>query len=800
MQTWFIVPLLYAWDCVSGQIRYSIPEELKKGAIVGNIAEDVGLDIRELSRRRFRIMSAAKKRYFEVNADDGVLLLTDKIDREVLCSQSVACLQNLEIVLENPLKLYRAEVEIQDINDNSPFFSQSELRLDIVESTPPGIRLPLQSAQDLDIGTNSVQAYMLSPNDHFKLDVQSISDGTKTVSLVLDNYLDRETQGTHNLLITAVDGGIPQRSASAQIIVTVLDVNDNVPVFDQSFYRVKVMENAKINTLVIRLNATDLDEGTNADIIYSFSSYTPQRIIDIFSVGPHTGEVRVKGLLDYEETSVYEVNIEARNKGPTFVPVYCKVIVEIVDVNDIRPEITLMSFSHALPENATTGTMILLFNVIDPESGANGNTGCLISKQLPFELKSAFKNTYMLVTAGLLDREKVSQYKINVTCSDAGSPRFFVNKVIVVEISDINDNPPRFRTSSYTAYITENNAPGASICSVVAFDLDKGHNSAISYSIMESQTQGLPATSFVSISSENGEIFSRRSFDYEQFKSFQIYVQARDAGLPSLSSSVVVNVVILDQNDNAPIIVSALKENKTRLTVPRSAYPGYLMTKLIATDADSGKNARLTYQLMHPTDMSLFTVDPTSGEIKTKRLFETNDFISQVLVILVKDNGHPSLSSTVTATVLLVDGIDEISSNFHNLPPKYDHSSNLALYIIIALGSISFILLLIIIFLVTTICLSDNDNHHEPSFRRAIINHASNQLDTDVQLIPFPNVMEVSGNGSLSETRCYKVRPATNQESNVCIFPSPSRSIACRSPSNLRRKENSRTPKEVSSR
>uniref|UniRef100_UPI00398F5DC3 protocadherin alpha-C2-like isoform X4 n=1 Tax=Pristiophorus japonicus TaxID=55135 RepID=UPI00398F5DC3 len=764
------------------QIRYSIPEEQENGAFVGNIARDVGLGVRELSRRRFRIMSAAKKRYFEVNLEDGVLLVNDKIDREKLCAQSLTCLQNLEIVVENPLKLYRAEVEIQDINDNSPSFSQDELRLKILESTPPGTRFPLQSAHDPDVGTNSVYTYILSRNDHFTLDVQNSSEGTKSVYLLLEKYLDRETHAAHNLLLTAIDGAIPERSGSAQIIITVLDVNDNVPVFDQSVYWVKVVENVADNALVINLNATDLDEGTNADIIYSFSSYTPDRIRELFSVQQYTGEIRVKGVLDYEEANVYEINIEARDRGPTSVPVYCKVVVKIVDMNDVEPELTLMSLSSPVTENATSGTMVALISVTDPESGVNGKTSCNIPNNLPFQLKSSFKNSYMLVSNGLLDRETLSQYTVNVTCSDAGSPRLFANKVILVEISDINDNAPRFTKSSYTAYVMENNTPGASICSVTAFDSDLGQNSHISYSISESQIQGMPAMSFVSINSYNGKIFSQRSFDYEHSKNIQIHVQARDAGIPSLSSNVVVNVVILDQNDNSPVILSALTNNQSQVMVPRSAHPSYLVTKMTAVDADSGQNSRLFYELIQATDRSLFTVTHNSGEVRTMRLFEDRDSIIQVLVILVKDNGHPSLSTTVTVTFSLMDGAAETISDFSNLPQNIEHSSNVAMYIIIALASISFILLLIIIVLVTSICHNSKDNGHDRSLitcciRRDIKNNVLKQSNANLRIPAnsqlVANFLEVRGTGSLSETYCYQVRPASELQNRdrVCLTP-----------------------------
>ncbi|GCC29842.1 hypothetical protein chiPu_0008284 [Chiloscyllium punctatum] len=789
MQTSFSIILLYVWDFVSAQIHYSIPEELEDGAFVGNIANDIGLNARELSIRRFRIMSAAKKRYFEVNLKNGILFVNDKIDREQLCGQTLTCLQNIEIVTETPLRLYRAEVEIQDINDNSPSFPQDALRLEILESTPPGTRFPLQSAHDPDIGTNSVHTYNLSPNDHFTLNVQNSSDGTKSVFLVLDKFLDREKQAVHTLLLSALDGGIPTRSGNAQIIIAVLDANDNVPVFDQSVYWVKVIENVIANTLVINLNATDLDEGTNAEIIYSFSSYTPDRLHELFSIEPHTGKITVNGVLDYEEANVYEINVQARDQGPNSVPAYCKVVVEIVDMNDVIPEMTLMSLSSSITENATIGTMIALISVADPESGENGKISCYVPNNLPFRLKPSFKNSYMLVIRTLLDRETVPQYTINVTCSDAGSPRLFTNKIIVLAISDINDNAPHFTKSTYTAYILENNTPGAIICSVTAFDSDLGQNSDISYSIMASQIQGMPIESFVSINSENGEIFSQRSFDYEQFKNFQVHVQARDAGTPSLSSNVIVNVVILDQNDNSPVVVSSLSKNGTYVMMPRSANPGYLVTKVTAVDADSGQNARLIYQLIQSTDRTLFTVAHNSGEIRTMRLFEDRDSTTQVLIILVKDNGHPSLSTTVTATLSLMDKTAAIMSDVSNQPQDIEQSTDFAIYIIISLGTVSFILFLIIIALVTTMCHNSNDHSDDCSlmhccFGREIRKNTSKQSHADPRIAPnvqpTTNVMEVRGTGSLSETYCL-IRPTTERENGNCILLTPFGSATRRS-------------------
>uniref|UniRef100_A0A667WWB3 Si:ch73-233f7.1 n=1 Tax=Myripristis murdjan TaxID=586833 RepID=A0A667WWB3_9TELE len=511
----------FPWlDLVLAQIRYSIPEELEHGAFVGNIAEDLGLDVAKLSARRFRIVSGAKKQYLEVNLENGILFVNEKIDREELCERSPSCFLHLQVVIENPLELYRVEVEILDVNDNSPSFPWSEFNLDITESAAPGSRFPLESAQDQDVGTNSLRSYQLSANQHFVLNIQTRNDGSKFAELVLDTPLDREQQKKHEMVLTAYDGGSPERSGTALITITVLDANDNVPVFDRSVYRASLVENAPRGTLVLKLNATDLDEGSNGEVTYAFSGHAPLKVRELFSVDPYTGEIRVKGVVDYEKASVYELYVQAKDRGPSAVAVHSKVLVDILDVNDNAPEVILTSVSTPVQEDAPPGTVIAVISVMDRDSGENGNVDCQIPSNVPFQLHSSFKNYYTLVTSEFLDREAVSEYNITLTARDLGSPSLSTKKTILVQ----------------------NNAPGASICSVTAFDPDSNQNAYLSYSILEGQIQGMPVSTYVSINSDNGNIYALRSFDYEQLRNFQIQVQAQDAGFPPLSSNVTVNV------------------------------------------------------------------------------------------------------------------------------------------------------------------------------------------------------------------------------------------------------------------
>ncbi|XP_058852769.1 protocadherin-10-like isoform X1 [Acipenser ruthenus] len=765
-----LVLLTCVLGLVSGQIRYSIPEELEHGAFVGNIAEDLGLDVAKLSARRFRIVSGARKQYLEVNLENGILFVNEKIDREELCELSPTCFLHLQVVIENPLELFRVEVEILDVNDNAPSFPWNEFVLEITESAAPGSRFPLESAQDPDVGTNSLRTYLLSSNEHFSLDIQTRSDGSKFAELVLETPLDREQQKTHQVVLTAVDGGMPERSGTAQITISVLDANDNVPVFDQSSYRVSLVENAPRGTLVIKLNASDVDEGTNAETYFSFSGHVPLKVRELFSVDSHTGEIRVKGIVDFEKSSIYEMYVQAKDKGPSAVAVHCKILVDILDINDNAPEVILTSVSTPVQEDSPPGTVIAVISVMDRDSGNNGNVDCAIPNNVPFQLHSSFKNYYTLVTSAFLDRETVSEYNITVTARDLGSPPLSTKKTILVQVSDINDNAPRFVQPSYTVYVTENNAPGASICSVTAFDPDSNQNAYLSYSILGGQIQGMPVSTYVSINSDNGNIYALRSFDYEQLRNFQIRVQAQDAGFPPLNSNVTINVFVLDQNDNAPVIVSPLPKNGTVSTemVPRSVDAGYLVAKITALDADAGQNSRLSYQVLQSTDPGLFSVALYTGEIRTIRRFMDKDATRQRLVILVKDNGQPPLSATVSIILSVVDSVPETLSDFSDPALSQDSPSNIPLYLIISLSSISFIFLVAIIVLAAIKCYKDRHSTRGYrlsstccGFRSEASTEVFQKSNINLQISSGSKVptscVEVNGNGPLSQAYCYKV-------------------------------------------
>ncbi|KAF1384696.1 hypothetical protein PFLUV_G00122860 [Perca fluviatilis] len=690
----FIVTL----HLVHGDLSYSIPEEMKRDSVIGNLAKDLGFDLRTLSSRNARVdFEGTRKRYCDINLSTGELVTSERMDRESLCGKKPSCVVKVDLVLENPLELHRLSLHVQDVNDNSPKFRENLIEMEISESADKGNRFSIEEAHDADIGQNAVQRYSLQKNDNFILAVDS-----NKVELVLENTLDRERQNEIKLLLTALDGGSPQRSGTVVIHVTVLDANDNAPVFSQAVYKASLPENSPPDTIVINVSATDADEGVNGDVTYQFG-HVADDDGNVFSIDPKTGEIRVTGVIDFEERSSFEMRVQAKDGlGLTS---YAKVIIDVTDMNDNAPVIYLKSLTNPIPENVSPGTEVGIINVQDRDSENNRQVRCSIQQGVPFKLVPSIKNYYSLVTTGQLDRELVSDYNITITATDEGSPPLSSSKTVQLSVADINDNPPVFEEQSYSAYVTENNKPGSTLCSVTARDPDWRQNGTVIYSLLPGEVNGAPVSSYLSVNGDTGAIHAVRSFDYEQFRSFKFHVMARDNGSPPLSSNVTVSVFISDVNDNSPQILYPAPEGNSFMTelVPKAAHGGSLVSKVIAVDADSGQNAWLSYHIVKSTDPGLFTIGLHSGEIRTQRDISESDSMKQNLIVAVKDNGQPSLSATCSMYLLISDNLAEVPE-LKDI--SYDEkNSKLTSYLIIALVSVStFFLTFIIIILGVRFC------------------------------------------------------------------------------------------------
>ncbi|XP_075338199.1 protocadherin gamma-A12-like [Odontesthes bonariensis] len=739
---------------VCGDLSYSLLEEIKVDSVIGNIAKDLDVDLRTLSSRQARVdVQGTRKRYCNIKLNTGDLITSERIDRESLCGKKPSCVLKVDLVLENPLELHRVSLHIQDVNDNSPQFNDNFIRMEISESAERGNRFSIDEAHDADIGQNTVQRYILQKNDNFIL----VAENNK-VELVLENKLDREKQKEMDLLLTALDGGSPQRSGTVVIHVTVLDANDNAPVFSQDVYKASLPENSPPDTIVIKVSATDADEGVNGDVTYQFGHVSDDDVNN-FAIDSKSGDVKVTGVIDYEEINSFEMRVKAKDGlGLTS---YTKVLIDIIDMNDNAPVIYLKSLSNPIPENASPGTEVGIINVQDRDSDRNGQVRCSIQQNVPFKLVISIKNYYSLVTTGQLDRELVYDYNITITATDEGSPPLSSSKTVQLSVADINDNPPVFEEQSYSAYVSENNKPGSTLCSVTARDPDWRQNGTVIYSLLPGEVNGAPVSSYLSVNGDTGVIHAVRSFDYEQFRSFKVHVMARDNGSPPLSSNVSVSVFISDVNDNSPQILYPAPEGSSFMTelVPKAAHGGSLVSKVIAVDADSGQNAWLSYHIVKSTDPGLFSIGLHSGEIRTQRDISESDSMKQNLIVAVKDNGQPSLSATCAMYLLISDNLAEVPE-LKDI--SYDEkNSKLTSYLIIALVSVStFFLTFIIIIVGVRFC-----RRRKP---RLLFDGA---VAIPSAYLP-PNYADVDGTGTLRSTYNYDAYLTTGSRTSDFKFVS----------------------------
>ncbi|XP_029969078.1 protocadherin gamma-A2-like [Salarias fasciatus] len=748
---------LLSFNAVIAQVSYSIPEEMSKGSLVGNIAQDLGLEIKRLVSGKAKIFTRNSDEYIELNRERGVLLVKKRIDREALCTETALCALHFQIILENPMEFYTVTLQITDVNDNAPTFEKGEMKFKISEAAAIGAKFVLERAVDLDVGLNGVQKYELKPTDNFDLQMHNNADGNKNVEMVLKKPLDREKQEQISLVLTAVDGGEPQMSGTMLIVITVLDANDNAPVFTQQTYKATVIENSPKGTVVATVTASDADQGFNSELTFSITN-TLENVRKIFDINTDSGEVFVIGNIDFEKSKLFQINVVASDNGG-FTDT-CKVIIDVQDVNDNTPEINIMSKSNVISENAPVSTVVTMINIVDLDSGENGIVKCFINENIPFILKSSTDSFCSLVTDSELDRERASEYNITVTCSDEGVPSLSTSVTLTLQISDVNDNAPVFEKSSYEACIVENNTPGLSIFTVKAADADWNQNARVSYRLEDSSVNGVPVSSYVSVSADSGVIHAVRSFDYEQIKDFQFLVKAQDGGSPPLSSNVTVKILIQDQNDNPPQVLYPVQTGGSVVAemVPRSADVGYLVTKVVAVDVDSGQNAWLSYKLQKATDRALFEVGLQNGEIRTIRQVNDKDAVKQRLTVIVEDNGQPSRSATVIVNVAVADSFPEVLSEFTDLIHDKEYNDNLTFYLVLALAVVSFLFITCVVVIISVKIYR---------WRQSRIMYQSN-----LPVIPYypPRYSDTLGTGTLQHVYNYEVCRTTDSRKSDCKF------------------------------
>uniref|UniRef100_A0A672FRH9 Cadherin domain-containing protein n=1 Tax=Salarias fasciatus TaxID=181472 RepID=A0A672FRH9_SALFA len=605
---------------------------------------------------------------FQISPSTGLIMVKNLLDYEKTDEYEIE-IQASDRGLA-PLTTEKSVIiKIVDINDNAPEIKVTSFSSSIPEDSKPGTTVALTNVNDLDSGLNGEVICNFNTDVPFTL-LPSLKD--KMFSLVTKSPLDRERESQYDLTIIAKDSGTPQLSTEKTINVVVSDVNDNKPEFSLSPYTFYVNEGNNPGAPVFSVTASDRDENDNARISMQ------QNLLNLFNINELTGEITVKNSIDYEENDEFEIEIQASDKGIAPLTTEKSVFIKIVDVNDNVPEIEVTSFSSSIPEDSRPGTTVALISVNDLDSGLNGKVNCDVNSDVPFILAPSLKDkTFSLVTKSPLDRERQSQYDLTIIAKDSGTPQLSSEKTINVVVSDVNDNSPEFSLSPYTFYVPEGNNPGASVFSVRASDRDENDNARISYHVKRDGEDNNFILSFLNINSETGDIVSLKSFDFETMKTFQFQVVATDSGTPPLSNNVTVNVFILDQNDNAPVILYPLSSN--------GSAEGEV------------------------TDHSLFGLDRYTGQIRTLRSFTETDEAEHKLVILVKDNGNVSLSATATVIVKLVEPKEAFAASDVKSAVTHEENDNVTFYLMITLGSVSVLFLISIIVLIAMQCSKSTD-------------------------------------------------------------------------------------------
>ncbi|XP_043913009.1 protocadherin-11 X-linked-like [Protopterus annectens] len=640
--------------------NYIVREELPENVPIGNLLKDLNLtldpSVALSSPLQFKLVyKTGDIPLVRVKENTGEIFTTaNRIDREKLCAgifNEYKCFYEVEVAVlpDEVFRLVKIRFQIEDINDNAPLFPSTVINISIPENTAINSRYPVPSAIDPDVGMNGIQHYeLLKGQNVFGLDIIETPEGDKWPQLIAQQNLDREQKDTYVMKIKVEDGGNPPRSSTAILQVTVTDVNDNRPVFKENNIEIRVPENAPIGTSVTQVHATDADQGSNAQIHFSFGNQITNTARRQFAIDSNSGLITVKQPLDREESSFHKLIVLASDGSSTSST--ATVTVNITDINDNVPSIDTryiinpINGSVLLSEKSPLNTKIALITVTDKDAEQNGKVTCFTDHDVPFRLRPVFDNQFLLETAAKLDYEATREYAIKIVASDSGKPPLNQSALLLIKIKDENDNNPVFVQPVINLSVIENNIPGIQLTKLSATDADSGKNAEISYIL------GADAPSVFNLDRKTGILTAVRRLDREKQDRYSFSVLAKDNGSPPLQSNATVTIIVTDENDNNP----AFTHNEYNFYIPEN-QPMYGSVGLITvTDADTGKNAAVTLSIINGKDK--FIIDPLTGVIRPNISFDREQQGSYTFYVKAVDGGSEiQRSSTAKVTINVVD-------------------------------------------------------------------------------------------------------------------------------------------------
>ncbi|ESP00054.1 hypothetical protein LOTGIDRAFT_51965, partial [Lottia gigantea] len=636
-------------------------EEQASKTLIGNIAKDLNLheSVTDIKNLKFSLLTKGNTDSSLFIADElsGDLMTSQLIDRESICSFMVTCDLKFEVVVQSNLGSFfrkiAVTVSVMDINDNAPKFSPDQFLLQISEGSVVGTTFPIVKAidQDTDVN-NSVHSYeILTKSDVFSLvTVKDNNGGFSEVALKLIKKLDREIFPEYQLTVIAKDNANPPKTGSLSLTVMVGDVNDNSPEFHQQFYPFNVSESLPVDALILQLNASDKDTGSNADISYYFSPRQPESILKLFSLNRLTGELKTAMPLNTSVGDVFEILAEARDHGNPVLTSQVTINIRVLDTDNNPPIINVNVFSSSgsaeVSESSTIGRAVAHIGVNDPDSGLNGIVNCSISHEF-ISISKLDVNEYKVILSKKLDREHIPEHTATVTCYDAGTPPLTSSVAFKIKVLDENDNSPVFTRETYYASIMENNFIGRYISTVKAVDYDAGSNAKITYALVGDFKDSFKIET-------NGSVYVVKQLDREITPVIRLQVTAHDDGAPKLTSTAVVEIALEDQNDKRP------EFNKTvfYFNALENLKPGHKVGTVQAFDKDFGRNAEIEFKLISIDPDTPFSCS-FNGVIETTAMLDRETKDRYRFVVEATDKGEYPLSSTVEVVVIVKDLNDQ---------------------------------------------------------------------------------------------------------------------------------------------
>ncbi|EDO46189.1 predicted protein, partial [Nematostella vectensis] len=594
-------------------------------------------------RVTYSIISGNHGNAFRIDSTTGRITVVGVVDREALASY------NLTISAKDSgvppwVSTAFVAITVADENDNSPIFASNETSYGIDEGVSIGSRVAVVTATDRDEGSNAQVFYSIVRGDTSAFAINAMN-GVLTVK----KEINRETVPTYTLTIRASDRGSPMMTSDKELTVVVNDVNDNPPVFNSQSYIGSVRENSAQSTSVLTVAADDSDVGANAVLRYSIISGNDEKR---FKINSTSGVIMTTTPLDFEEKSQYGLEVTATDSKYT---AKTNVTIRVINLNDITPAFTQQNYTASVRENSPTSTSVVKVSASDRDSFGSLSYSIVGGKDS--DKFSIDQRSGIISTADVLDRELVSLYAIQVRVTDAGNPPLSNLTWVTIKILDENDNSPKFDSSSYSSSILENSAPSSFSFKLAATDADEGTNARITYNLSRNDAFMIGASS--------GVITLAQPLDRENKSTYDLAIQARDHGTPPQASSITIRVTVIDINDHRPLINSSSLRGSVRENQPKETH----VMRILASDADTGLNAELTFSLLSNEHKSVFTLDNTTGDISTKVPLDREQQAVYTLRIGVADKGNPSLSSVAD---VIIDVIDEDDNCPRFQPTEYN--------------------------------------------------------------------------------------------------------------------------------